>query len=186
MYIGGSMKNNIKKICSLVLVCALIITIVPSSAQAASYNDISRKFYGYGVSVSKYSNITITTNTVSQLTNNKSYAVTKTDTVTASRNITFSSGCSSQITASIGVKDGIVTGDLGAAIEAKYDFSSSYTRTYTTSVSATVPAKSTYTVKAQIKGDKVEVYYKYFVAYVTTSKGDGKVYVPKYVNWIVC
>ena len=161
----------------------LIIAMLPVNAFAAGYDSISRKISGYGVSLSKTSDNPIYTSTASELVNTKSYAVSTSDTVTISRNISFSSGCDTSISGSIGVTDGAVSGKLGTEIKQHYDFSSGFQRTYTKSITVTVPAKSTYKLTATIKGDVVSVYYKHFFAWITTDKGSGTVYVPKYCSW---
>lgn len=181
------MHNNSKKhkLVALLLSVCILLGTSPSIAYAgrASYDRISRKFAGYGVSVCVNKDVTNKVVTVSKLVNNKSYSVTTTDTYETTRSITFSTSCSSKISSSIGVTSGDVKGSLGGEIEKKYSFSDNYVRTYTKSITATVPASTTYTVGATIKGDEVVVYYKYFAAWVTTSKGNGKVNVPKYAIW---
>ena len=175
-----------KRFTMVVLTLVFVFAMMPVTAHAASYNSISRKFGGYGVSVSKKADQKLSTDTVSELVNKKKYAVKTSDTCSLSKDITFSASCSSSISASIGATDGVVSGSLGSKIQSSYSFKSNYVRKYTKTISATVPAKTTYKVKATIKGDIVDVYYKYFVVWITTSKGNGKVSVPKYCSWTCC
>ena len=175
-----------KRFRMIVFVLMFVFAITPITAQAASYDNISRKIGGYGVSVSKKTDQKLSTDTVSELVNRKKYAVKTTDKCSISKDITFSASCSSSISGSIGVTDGVVSGSLGSKIQSSYSFKSNYVRKYTKTISAKVPAKKTYKVKATIKGDVVDVYYKFFVVWITTSKGNGKVSVPKYCSWTCC
>ena len=181
------MKLKVKKnLCKLMMLCMMLVALAPTKTYAASYSDIEAKALGFGVSVSKKSDVVIVTKTVSEIINEKPYSVKTTDKYTVSRNISFSPSCASAISGSINAKKGTVSGELGKEISTKYSFSDNFTRTYSKTITATVPEKSTYKVKASIKGDKVSIYYKYFVAWICTSKGSGDIYVPKYVSWVCC
>ena len=94
--------KRFKRLVGMILAITVVIIAVPQNAHAASYDDISRKFSGYGVSMSTKSDVTIgNTWTVTSVINNKSYAVTNQDTFTITKSITFSAGCSSKISESI-------------------------------------------------------------------------------------
>lgn len=122
--------------------------------------------------------------TVGQLVNKGNKAVTVTDTFTAKKEITFSKQCDTSISASIGVTDGAVSGGLGTSMNKSYKFSSKLCYSYTKKITKKVPKKTTYTVKVQAKGDSLKVYYKHFIAWVTVSKGQGTVYIPRYYSFI--
>ncbi len=177
-------SKKIRKVWVSLLTLLLIICMMPMSAYAASYSDISTKALGYGTSVTKTANQSIATEIVTKLTNKTSYVTNKTDSYSYCSIITFSTSTSARISESINVTNGTVSGSLGSEISKTYSFSSNYTRTYTNTISVSIPANTTYTLKANVCGDKVTVYYKYFIAGICTSKGNGTVYVPRYVNWI--
>ena len=181
------MKLKNKKVtCGLLALCMLVVILAPSNFYAAGYDSIGIKVLGYGVSLSKTSNCSISTYIVSELTNEKPYEVSTSDTYTITRNITFSKECSSAISSSISSTTGATSGELGSEISKKYSIGDNYGRTYTKYIAATVPAYTKYNVKATIKGDKLSIYYKYFICGICTSKGSGIVYVPKYASWVCC
>lgn len=178
------MKIFKKKVLKIVLILALVVLIVPSNVYAASYNNIKRQFSGYGVSMTTTSGVRIGSPiVVTKVTNKTNHTITSKDSFSVKKGITFSSGCSSAISSSISSSSGAVNGKLGAKMNASYNFSGHLVTTYKKSINVKVPKKSTYTLTATIMGDKVSIYWKKFNAWITTSKGNGTVYVPRYVVW---
>ncbi|MEE0715709.1 MAG: hypothetical protein UCH84_03855 [Eubacterium sp.] len=174
-----------KKLVNVCIATLLVIVSLSTSVFAASYDNIDRKFSGYGTSTSKKEDQNIGKEfTVGQLVNKGNKAVTVTDTFTAKKEITFSKQCDTSISASIGVTDGAVSGGLGTSMNKSYKFSSKLCYSYTKKITKKVPKKTTYTVKVQAKGDSLKVYYKHFIAWVTVSKGQGTVYIPRYYSFI--
>jgi len=174
----------LKKLTTIMMICILVMISLTTTTYAASYNSVPRKYIGFGVSMQAYSNWTISTKLISQLENEKSYPITTTDEFTTSQSITFSSGVSKVLSSAISVETGIVSGQLGAEMQAQYNFAENYVRSYKKTITATVPANDTYTVRALIKGDKIVVYWKYFIYYQEYEHGVGSIYVPKYVSWV--
>lgn len=174
-----------KKYLNFFIAITMAFTIMTTTVHAASYDSVKRQFGGYGVSTSTESDQNIGKEfTVGELVNRGKTAVKVTDKFTAKKGITFSSTCASSISASVGVTDGVASTTLGAKISNSYSFESNFVYSYTKSITKKVPAKSKYTIKVQAKGDALKVYYKYFVAWITTSKGQGTIYIPKYYSFI--
>lgn len=175
------MKRYVK---IMVCMAMMVSLLVPTRANAASLDDVPRKMAGYSVVTEKASDVTLAIKVISELVNSTPGEIVTTDTFSTSQSITFASGCSASISGAISADSGVVSGELGATIEAEYSFEENYVRSYTKQITATVPAFTTYKLKAKIKGDWVHVYYKKFAVWITTDSGDGLVCVPKYCSWV--
>lgn len=170
-----------KKVIALFLVVVSIVssTVVPASA--ASLDDVTRIFAGWGVSISVSNDVKLGSRGLGGLDNTKSsVAANYKFTQDFTYSITFGGSLSSELSGSINATSGATSGGLGAKVNSSSSVSANFTYKYTQDYSTTVPAKKNLTLYSDSYGKKITGYAKYFACWITTSSGSLTVKIPQY------
>ncbi len=181
------MKTNIRK---GLLIALLILICIPLPASSASYDQVPRKFAGWGTSTTTYRDRVIDSETIVKLDNlYGSKDKTWSRTVTTEKRTEWSGSISSSISSDITLKVGItgvgsIGGGLAGEIRTSVGFNYAYTRRSTDQIQVIAPPGTRIQEIRNVYGDRINAYAKHFVAWVTTKKVSGNIYTPRYFEYV--
>lgn len=161
----GTMRLKKAKVLTGVFI---LIICFPILAGSASYDDVPRKFGGWGVS---------TTNYFDQVIDGPE-TIVKLDNIAGNmpkhweRTITRVPGF------------GTIEGGLASKIQSSVGYNYAYTHRKTDKISISCAPGYRIMELKYVYGDRISVYAKYFVAWVTAKKVNGNIYTPRYFEYV--